>query len=191
MISKATVNMHSNMFLRTHAQRDTLFFKLLFPHSCSLSLCSVFTPSSLSPYLSLTHRLYQPAEHHGLVFKKWSNGWIRKQQKAWGMQRKERMEEQINAYSSGLLSHYSGTGLSRSADWPPKEHPRPIIRPPLFSKCSRISAWAQRRAILSGFWAIHTRFVYPSSAKAHSQTYNRVKATYTASYEMMLADNGG
>lgn len=67
------------------------------------------------------------------------------------MERKERKEEQIKAYSCGLLSHYSGTGLSRPADWPPKEHPHPLIRPPSFSKPSHISAWAQRRAGLSGF----------------------------------------
>lgn len=158
-----------------------------------------FTLSSLSLYRSFTHGLYPPGEHDALFFflkKELSNGWIRIQQRDKGCRESKRKEEWIKAYSSGLLSHYSGTGLSRPTDWPPKERPHPLIRPPLFSKPSRISVWAQRRAILCSFWAVRTRFVYPCSAKARIRKYNTGRATDTAvllvgSYEMMLADNGG
>ena len=76
---QAPVNTHT----QRHAPFQAFISTLLCPSLSPLPYLSanVFAPSSLSLYLSLTHRLYQPAEHDGLFFfflQKWSNGWIRK-----------------------------------------------------------------------------------------------------------------
>lgn len=105
------------------------------------------------------------------------------------MERKERKEEQIKAYSSGLLSHYNGTGLSRPPDLPPKEHPHPLIRPPLFCNRSHISARAQRRANLWFLSCPHILSQFKARSNTKMGTY--IEALLVASYEMMLVDNGG
>lgn len=106
----------------------------------------------------------------------------------------ERKEEQIKAYSSGLLSHYSGTGLSRPADWPPKERPHPLIRPPLFSLHSHISAWAQTRENLSPDSELSCPDLCIVALPRPTIKYKMgtyMEALLVVSYEMMLVDNGG
>lgn len=94
---RVPVNMHLNIFFRNaHTKRDSPFqafiSTLLWPFLSASPYLTVrvLTNSSISLYLSLTHGLYQPGEHDGLLLKTW----IRKQQKDKGCsERKERRNE--------------------------------------------------------------------------------------------------
>lgn len=116
----------------TPARRHSAFIsRLLGPISQPLPLpCPVsFFFFFLSRYRPRTRGLYQPAKHGGFhlfLMEQWmdkkNSGGIRDME-----ERKERRNKS-KAYSNGLLSHYSGTGLSRPADQPPKESPHPLYK---------------------------------------------------------------
>lgn len=116
----------------TPARRHSAFISgLLGPISQPLLLaCPVtFFFFFLSRYRPRTRGLYQPAKHGGFhlfLMEQWmdkkNSGGIRDME-----ERKERRNKS-KAYSNGLLSHYSGTGLSRPADQPPKESPHPLYK---------------------------------------------------------------
>lgn len=123
---------HAGMFW-DHPRKKTFCFHFgtPWPHlpATAFGLPGFFFFFFLSRYRPRTRGLYQPAKHGGFhlfLMEQWmdkkNSGGIRDME-----ERKERRNKS-KAYSNGLLSHYSGTGLSRPADQPPKESPHPLYK---------------------------------------------------------------
>lgn len=171
-----------SVFPETHSQRGVFLLRLSFPHSRALGFSlhpislPVGLPLLLHPSICPSHTGFTSQLSTMACFK-WSNGWIRKQHRDKGC--KERSNESRRTPAACYLIT-AVLACHAPMTIPPEEHRQPPIKPPLFRKHSRISAWAQRWVILSSFWAVHTRFVYPGSTGAHNGTSSTGTATYTA-----------